>query len=340
MGLIDLHTMVSLATGRVMIPLGILGSKAGFFRTLPLFAHTYGHPSFGLTTIVSIQGLGSVPSSSVRVSSTSPLSGASDGSNTISENAVEWNIAGLKKEVSRLLLRAHKKVNVISHQVRQAVDESPGTSAACPLKVEDLEIKLQVQRDRLQSLNFLNDALLQIRKQKAFLPAQLELLAIKLNVSDTPIQDQVRGTKSPKGPRQQKRSRLPYRRYFSIDDIEIRVGKKAEDNDDLSMRPEHRDGSDWWMHASGCPGSHVVIRCGDDNLSEEVIQDAASLAADRSKCSGRVVRVSLTRCRDVSKPRGAKAGMVQLTGNIRTVSVDMDRAKQRLERLEKTVLVN
>jgi hypothetical protein len=25
------------------------------------------------------------------------------------------------------------------------------------------------------------------------------------------------------------------------------VGKQAEDNDELSIKPEHRDGADWWM---------------------------------------------------------------------------------------------
>ena len=25
------------------------------------------------------------------------------------------------------------------------------------------------------------------------------------------------------------------------------VGKQAEDNDELSTKPEHRDGADWWM---------------------------------------------------------------------------------------------
>ena len=73
----------------------------------------------------------------------------------------------------------------------------------------------------------------------------------------------------------------------------LQVGKKAEDNDQLSCSPEHRDGSDWWMHAAGCPGSHVVIRCGDSSLDNEVVEDAAALAARQSKCNGSVIKVSL-----------------------------------------------
>lgn len=94
------------------------------------------------------------------------------------------------------------------------------------------------------------------------------------------------------------------------------------------------------MHASGCPGSHVVIRCHDQNLAEAVVQDAAALAARQSKCGGSVIKVSLTRCRDVKKPPGAKPGLVSLTGNVRTVSVNMKEAEVLLKRLDETCLVN
>ena len=94
------------------------------------------------------------------------------------------------------------------------------------------------------------------------------------------------------------------------------------------------------MHASGCPGSHVVIRCGDENIDEEVVQDAAALAARQSKCHGNTIKVSMTRCRDVKKPMGAKAGLVQLTGRVRTVTVNMKEAEKRLERLDSTVVIN
>jgi predicted ribosome quality control (RQC) complex YloA/Tae2 family protein len=120
----------------------------------------------------------------------------------------------------------------------------------------------------------------------------------------------------------------------------LKVGKTAEDNDALSCSTEHRDSADWWMHASGCPGSHVVIRCHDEKLNDNVIQDAAALAARHSKCSGAVVSVSLTRCRDVKKPSGAKAGLVHLTKISRTVKVRMSEATVRLARLDETCQIN
>lgn len=119
-----------------------------------------------------------------------------------------------------------------------------------------------------------------------------------------------------------------------------KVGRRSQDNDELSCNPKHRDGNDWWMHASGCPGSHVVIRCHDNNLDKDVVMDAAALAARQSKCNGNVIKVNLTRCRDVKKPPGAKFGLVQLVGNVETVSVNMKQVEKRLERLDATMLMN
>jgi predicted ribosome quality control (RQC) complex YloA/Tae2 family protein len=135
--------------------------------------------------------------------------------------------------------------------------------------------------------------------------------------------------------------RLPYRRYYTESNVEIRVGKQATDNDVLSLSPEHRSSSHWWYHASGCPGSHVVLCTDVQSPSEEDILDAASLAALKSKCIGQsVIKVSMTRCRNVSKPPGAKPGLVQLNGEVKTVSLRKADVEKRCERLEKTVVVN
>mmetsp|Transcript_24504 Transcript_24504/g.57594 ORF Transcript_24504/g.57594 Transcript_24504/m.57594 type:complete len:147 (+) Transcript_24504:876-1316(+) len=92
--------------------------------------------------------------------------------------------------------------------------------------------------------------------------------------------------------------------------------------------------------ASGCPGSHVIIRCHDQKLNEDVVMDAAALAARQSKCNGNIIKVSMTRARDVKKPLGAKAGLVELTGQVRTVTVNMKEVQVRLCRLDETMLIN
>ena len=90
-----------------------------------------------------------------------------------------------------------------------------------------------------------------------------------------------RGPKKKKGP-SSTAPRLPYNAFATESGVEIRVGRRASDNDLLSCDSRYRDGPDWWLHAAGCPGSHVVIRSHDDNLPSndaDAVRDAACLAA-------------------------------------------------------------
>ena len=262
-----------------------------------------------------------------------------------------WNIPGLKKEVQRIILRCHKKIGRANERLDKArqtvaVLTSPTSQASleelenCP-NVELLEVELKELQGRLKGLNLLEEELQTIKKKETTLPVDLATVALDLGVDDKPPPRPPRGAPKPKGPSGGSVGpRKPYRCYYSVDKTEIRVGKRATDNDDLTMSPEHRDNADWWMHASGCPGSHVVIRNTSDDLPSEVVLDAAALAARQSKCHGTVIKVSLTRCRDIKKPPGAKAGLVMLTGNVRTVTVNMKEAEKRLSRLDETLVIN
>ena len=119
------------------------------------------------------------------------------------------------------------------------------------------------------------------------------------------------------------------------------VGKQATDNYILSLSPQHRSPSRWWYHASGCPGSHVILSTDATSPSDEDVRDATSLAALKSKCDNQsVIKVSMTRARNVSKPPGAKAGLVMLNGYVRTIVLRKDEVERRCERLEETMLVN
>jgi len=260
----------------------------------------------------------------------------------------EWNIPELKKEGARLISRCYKKIgkaaarlekgNQIADEIRTDPNATLEDLEACP-NIKTLEVELQSLKDRLKNLNILMDKIQELeigKKKDTVLPGDVVELIIELDVKDEPPKrDQNVTKKKKKGPRQVE-PRKPYFQYYTKNNTEIRVGRRSSDNDELSCNPQHRDGPDWWMHASGCPGSHVVIRCHDENLDPEVINDAASLAARQSKCTGNMIKVSLTRCRDVKKPPRAVAGLVQLTGKVRTVSVDMKKAENRLTRLDKT----
>ena len=103
-------------------------------------------------------------------------------------------------------------------------------------------------------------------------------------------------------------------RTMSLDGFEILVGKGAADNDALTFRvAEPRD---LWLHVAGYSGSHVVVKNpqGLDSLPNEVLEQAATLAAWHSKARNAKGKVEVHICRvsDVSKPRGYPAGQVQL----------------------------
>mmetsp|Transcript_22405 Transcript_22405/g.72724 ORF Transcript_22405/g.72724 Transcript_22405/m.72724 type:complete len:325 (-) Transcript_22405:5381-6355(-) len=234
-------------------------------------------------------------------------------------------LPGLRAEAARQSLRAAKKAGKARERLRRA-EESGDVERAC-----EAEADFERLRERVQALAALEAGLAEVRSAKAPAFAALAAEAAALGVSDQKPQQQPRGPKKPKGERP--RPRLPYHTYVSSDGLHIRVGRQAEDNDELSCNPEHRDADDWWMHASGYPGSHVVVRS-HDALPPATKREAALLAVKYSKGrpSGKQP-VSVVRCRQVSKPVGAKAGLVRLSGDVETVAVDCKRDRELLDRI-------
>jgi len=104
----------------------------------------------------------------------------------------------------------------------------------------------------------------------------------------------------------------PYR-TFVVDGFEVLVGRGDEDNDRLTF--EIGEPNDLWLHvAGGTPGSHVVVRNpGKGEVPRDVVERAAAVAAWYSKArSAARVEVHVCRVADVSKPRGAPTGLVEL----------------------------
>ena|SRR5688572_8421813 len=104
----------------------------------------------------------------------------------------------------------------------------------------------------------------------------------------------------------------PYRTVV-IEGWEVWVGRAAADNDTLTFRIAAP--RDTWLHvAGGTPGSHVVVRNPSGGVvPREVLEQAAQLAAWYSKArAAKRVEVHACRVADVSKPRGAPAGRVQI----------------------------
>jgi predicted ribosome quality control (RQC) complex YloA/Tae2 family protein len=125
---------------------------------------------------------------------------------------------------------------------------------------------------------------------------------------------------------------LPYRRYRSSGGLEIRVGKGAKMNDELTFR--HSEPMDVWLHARDVAGAHVLLRWSrEENPPARDLEEAAVLAAlsSRARTSG-LVPVDWTRRKHVRKPRGAAPGSV-MPERVRTVFVAPDAELE--ERLKK-----
>lgn len=93
---------------------------------------------------------------------------------------------------------------------------------------------------------------------------------------------------------------------------EVLAGRTDIDNDRLSIKMARPD--DWWFHVRGMPGSHVILRARPDaEPDRETLKRAAAIAVYHSKGrAGGVVPVSCTQARNVSKPQGAKPGLVHI----------------------------
>jgi predicted ribosome quality control (RQC) complex YloA/Tae2 family protein len=92
----------------------------------------------------------------------------------------------------------------------------------------------------------------------------------------------------------------------------VLAGRTDADNDALSMKIAAPN--DWWFHVRGMAGSHVVLQASPAGEPDrETLKAAAAIAAYHSKArEGGVVAVSCTRACNVTKPRGAKPGSVQI----------------------------
>ncbi|OUO92238.1 NFACT family protein [Cloacibacillus sp. An23] len=129
----------------------------------------------------------------------------------------------------------------------------------------------------------------------------LVMLEEELGMSKT--QNQKRGGK--------KEPQLPPHVRFEFEKAIVCAGLSAKGNRWLTFRFASPD--DWWFHAQGVPGAHVVLRAADTLTSEEFGELAAfcaSLAVFYSKAKNEPRhRVDYTRRKYVSPIRGGEANV-------------------------------
>lgn len=123
------------------------------------------------------------------------------------------------------------------------------------------------------------------------------------------------------GSRRPKITSRPFH-YVSGDGYHMYVGKNNLQNDELTFQTAK--GNDWWFHAKGAPGSHVIVQTNGDELPDRTFEEAARLAAYYSSNRGAdKVEIDYVEKKHVKKPNGSKPGFVVYYTNY-SMMIDSD----------------
>jgi len=110
--------------------------------------------------------------------------------------------------------------------------------------------------------------------------------------------------------------------YISSDGYHIYVGKNNFQNEELTFK--FATGNDWWFHAKGVPGSHVIVKTNGDELPDRTFEEAGKLAAYYSKSRGQEkVEIDYIQKKHIKKPSGSKPGFVVYYTNY-SLMIDSD----------------
>ncbi len=104
-----------------------------------------------------------------------------------------------------------------------------------------------------------------------------------------------------------------FKQYIIENKYKVYVGKDSKNNDLLTTRFAKQN--DYWFHARGASGSHVVLRIENtkEPVPKNVLKKAAALAAYHSKAkTAGVVPVAFTFKKYVVKKKGDPIGTVHL----------------------------
>lgn len=127
-----------------------------------------------------------------------------------------------------------------------------------------------------------------------------------------------------KGPRNQKKVKITSKpfHYISSDGFHMYVGKNNYQNEELTFK--FAIGNDWWFHAKGIPGSHVIVKTNGEELPDQTFEEAAKLAAHYSSGRGQEkVEIDYVEKKHVKKPGGGKPGFVVYYTNY-SLMIDSD----------------
>jgi predicted ribosome quality control (RQC) complex YloA/Tae2 family protein len=206
-------------------------------------------------------------------------------------------------------------------EVRVSLDPSLGPA-------ENAEHMYETARKRERAATRLPQLIANARREAERVAGLVE----DLRAGALPPEDAASAKLARAAPRQARA--LPYKRYRTSGGLEVRVGRGARTNDDLTFHHSRPD--DIWLHARDAGGAHVILRWEDRDANPPAadLREAAILAAVQSKArTSGVVPVDWTRRKYVRKPRKAPPGRVTIE-RAKTLFVEPDAALAERLRVE------
>ncbi len=132
--------------------------------------------------------------------------------------------------------------------------------------------------------------------------SEKELAQIRLELTE---QGYIRAPKD----KQKSPAALPALEYRTTDGFRVLVGRNNRQNDALTLKTARK--TDLWFHTKDIHGSHTILVLQGRQPTDSAITQAAQIAAYHSKArESSNVPVDYTEVKNVSKPKGAKPGMV------------------------------
>jgi predicted ribosome quality control (RQC) complex YloA/Tae2 family protein len=160
-------------------------------------------------------------------------------------------------------------------------------------KAKGMKVKFILEFNKLKEINDKFDNI----EEKEELRAIMKDLKIK-DEENNPVKEDMKNK---------------FKRYVIDSKYLVFVGKDSQNNDLLTVKFAKQN--DYWFHARGVPGSHVVLRTENtkENMPRNILKKAAALAAYHSKAkTAGLSPVSYTQKKYVVKKKGMEPGKVAL----------------------------
>ena len=164
---------------------------------------------------------------------------------------------------------------------------------------EALTVQLEETRQEIEHLESVSNALDIARQEE-------DLTLIRQELSECGY---VKKHAQPRSNRGRVKIKSKPFHYISSDGFHMYVGRNNYQNDELTFH--FANGGDWWFHAKGTAGSHVIVKADGVELPDRTFEEAARLAAYYSSLrDSEKVEIDYVEKKQVKKPNGSKPGFV------------------------------